>query len=134
MSEDCDTDEVKAALADQKRCVSIAWLEWCVEKRKVNPPRCLLHVPTPGSSKLNLKDKFRVSTSNFQPKTKEYVNAGLLRLGITVTKMLYKETDMLIVPKTVGQKYTTAIYHETPCVSLHWLREALLGMPRAFKG
>ena len=129
VADEFESEDVKVAMKDEKRCVSILWLDWVLETRKMRPPRCLLHVPIPASGKridFGMKDRFRVSISHFPPKTNEYVKAGLSRLGVVITKMLYKDTDLLIVPKPVGDKYTTAIRFNTPCVNLTWLRDALL--------
>ena len=129
VADEFESEDVKVAMKDEKRCVSIMWLDWVLETRKMRPPRCLLHVPIPASGKridFGMKDRFRVSISHFPPKTNEYVKAGLSRLGVVITKMLYKDTDLLIVPKPIGDKYTTAIRFNTPCVNLTWLRDALL--------
>ena len=72
------------------------WLDWAIETRKMRPPRCLLHVPLPASGRnimkdeLFIKDRFRISISHFLPRTSKYVRAGLAKLGVILTKMLYK--------------------------------------------
>ena len=90
VADEYDSEDVQSALKDDKRCVTIMWLDWALETRRMRPPRCLLHIPLPASGRTVIKDRFRVSISHFPPKTNEYVKAGLARLGVTTTKMLYK--------------------------------------------
>ena len=41
--------------------------------------------------------------------------------------MLYRDTDLILLPKPVGDKYTTATKYNKPALNLAWLRDMLLG-------
>ena len=44
-----------------------------------------------------------------------------------MTKMLYRDTDLILLPKPVGDKYTTATKYNKPTLNLAWLRDMLIG-------
>lgn len=48
------------------------------------------------------KVKLRISISNFHPKTSQYITHALGKFNLALTKMLYEDTDVLLVPKPVS--------------------------------
>ena len=49
-----------------------------------------------------LEVKLRISISNFHPKTSQYITHALGKFNLALTKMLYEDTDVLLVPKPVS--------------------------------
>ena len=63
----------------------------------------------------------------FRPRTSVLVNTALAMFSkIQVTKMLYRDTDLILLPRPVGDKYTTATKFNKPALNLAWLRDMLL--------
>ena len=140
-----NTDCVQRALKDDVRVVTPSWIDWIAFRRKMSHPINLLHVPlpcsivqpAPGSSSSSggasnappppNPSKIRVSTSHFRPRTSVLVNTALAMFSkVQVTKMLYRDTDLILLPRPVGDKYTTATKFNKPALNLAWLRDMLL--------
>jgi len=129
-----NSDCVQRALKDGVRVVTPSWIDWIAFRRKMSHPTNLLHVPLPCSTLQPLtgelqpaSSKIRVSTSHFRPRTSVLVNTALAMFSkIQVTKMLYRDTDLILLPRPVGDKYTTATKFNKPALNLAWLRDMLL--------
>ena len=121
---------VMQAIRDNKRCVTVYWLNDIMLKKQVQPPWQAIHLPTPsvfGPTKPG--SKHVITIMGFENEERERVKQMIKETGARLTSFMNRQNTIVISKKldTVHKKYLRAKEFNIPLVNVVWLSDMLLG-------
>lgn len=121
---------VMQAIRDNKRCVTVYWLNDIMLKKQVQPPWQAIHLPTPsvfGPTKPG--SKHVITILGFENEERERVKQMIKETGARLTSFMNRQNTIVISKKldTAHKKYLRAKEFNIPLVNVVWLSDMLLG-------
>ncbi|KAH8876982.1 PAX-interacting protein 1 [Schistosoma japonicum] len=119
---DCQLEEpdvVKQALLNQKRLVTIYWVNDILAKGRMIPPFEILHLPSPFSKDITfsfIRTQI-ISLTGFEGKDRQKIEMIIRQIGATFTDYLEPSNTLLVCKQPSGKKYETAQLWDIPCIN-----------------
>ncbi|TNN18786.1 PAX-interacting protein [Schistosoma japonicum] len=129
---DCQLEEpdvVKQALLNQKRLVTIYWVNDILAKGRMIPPFEILHLPSPFSKDITfsfIRTQI-ISLTGFEGKDRQKIEMIIRQIGATFTDYLEPSNTLLVCKQPSGKKYETAQLWDIPCINVRWLQDLYFG-------
>nr|CAH8849819.1 unnamed protein product [Trichobilharzia regenti] len=129
---DCQLEEpdvIKQALLDQKRLVTIYWVNDILAKGRMIPPFEILHLPSPFSKEITfsfIRSQI-ISLTGFEGKDRQKIEVIIRQIGATFTDYLEPSNTLLVCKQPSGKKYEMAQLWGIPCINMRWLQDLYFG-------
>ncbi|CAH8531957.1 unnamed protein product [Heterobilharzia americana] len=129
---DCQLEEpdvIKQALLDQKRLVTIYWVNDILAKGRMIPPFEILHLPSPFSKEITFSfiRAQIISLTGFEGKDRQKIEVIIRQIGATFTDYLEPSNTLLVCKQPSGKKYEMAQLWGIPCINIRWLQDLYFG-------
>jgi PAX-interacting protein 1 len=122
---------VMQAIRDNKRCVTVYWLNDMILNKTVAPPWQAIHLPAPGIFGYNMKpgSKHIITIMGFEGDERERVKRMIEESGAKLTTYMNRQNTVVVCKKLdqTHKKYIHAKEFNIPMVNLVWLSDLLLG-------
>lgn len=121
---------VQQAIRDNKRCVTVYWLNDITLKKQVLPPWQAIHLPSSsvfGSMRPGMKHI--ITIMGFENEDRERVKRMVEESGAKLTTYMNRQNTVVVAkrPDQTHRKYMYAKEFNIPVVNLVWLSDLLLG-------
>ncbi|CAH8545611.1 unnamed protein product [Schistosoma rodhaini] len=129
---DCQLEEpdvIKQALLDQKRLVTIYWVNDILAKGRMIAPFEILHLPSPFSKDITfsfIRTQI-ISLTGFEGKDRQKIEMIIRQIGATFTDYLEPTNTLLVCKQPSGKKYEMAQLWDIPCINVRWLQDLYFG-------
>ena len=114
------------ALRENKRLVTVYWLNDIVAQKKVVPPWKGIHFPLPANFDEPCKHMI-LTLTGFDGRDRDWVKDMIKLSGAKYTSYFTKHNHAIICKSAEGEKYNKAKEWKVATVSVQWLNEVLFG-------
>ncbi|XP_018651329.1 hypothetical protein Smp_138400 [Schistosoma mansoni] len=117
------------ALLDQKRLVTIYWVNDILAKGRMIAPFEILHLPSPFSKDITfsfIRTQI-ISLTGFEGKDRQKIEMIIRQIGATFTDYLEPTNTLLVCKQPSGKKYEMAQLWDIPCINVRWLQDLYFG-------
>lgn len=129
----CETQKhgiVMQAIRDNKRCVTVYWLNDIILKKQVLPPWQAIHLPSSsifGSMKPGMKHT--ITIMGFENDERERIKRMVEESGAKLTTYMNRQNTVMVCkkPDQNHKKFIYAKEYNIPMVNVTWLSDLLLG-------
>ncbi|UYV61255.1 PAXIP1 [Cordylochernes scorpioides] len=132
----CETQRhpvVVQAIKENKRCITVYWLNDVILKKKHQAPWLAYHFPIPFvDDEKPCKDQM-ISTTHFEGDERERVKIMIRATGAKYTTYMSHHNTVLIARKNEGDKVAKAKDWKIPVVNVTWLQDVMLGHTNALQ-
>lgn len=121
---------VMQAIRDNKRCVTVYWLNDITLKKQVLPPWQAIHLPSSGVfGSMRPGMKHIITIMGFENEDRERVKRMVEESGAKLTTYMNRQNTVIVAkrPDQTHRKYMYAKEFNIPVVNLVWLSDLLLG-------
>lgn len=121
---------VMQAIRDNKRCVTVYWLNDMILNKTVAPPWQAIHLPSPGIfGNMKPGSKHIITIMGFEGDERERVKRMIEESGAKLTTYMNRQNTVVVCKKLdqTHKKYLHAKEFNIPMVNLVWLGDLLLG-------
>ncbi|KAK7066486.1 PAX-interacting protein 1 [Halocaridina rubra] len=115
------------AVRENKRCITVYWLNDVLLRGKMAPPWQAVHLPTPFGDDMKPCKDLIVSITGFEKEERSIITLMLRLVGATYTGCFSRHNHLLVCKKLEGAKVAKAKEWRKPVVNGVWLSEVLLG-------
>ncbi|VDD95498.1 unnamed protein product [Enterobius vermicularis] len=125
----CETTsnpQVQAVIEEQKRCVTLQWLNDILAKKRLEPPWRVAHLPTCYSEKRPALNKI-IAINGFDETERSAVRMMITAIGARFTPYLTKHNHFLVTKGCDGERLDKSRELKVPVVSYLWLIELYIG-------
>ncbi|OQR67786.1 PAX-interacting protein 1-like [Tropilaelaps mercedesae] len=122
---------VERALRDNKRCITVYWINDCVLQGSMVPPYQALHLPAAFAPREQPCLQHIIASTGFSGEERLRIRTMVNKVGAKYSACMTRENSLLIVKSRrwaeSGEKLKKAHEWNMTCVSAQWLSDVMLG-------
>uniref|UniRef100_A0A0N5ANA8 PAX-interacting protein 1 n=1 Tax=Syphacia muris TaxID=451379 RepID=A0A0N5ANA8_9BILA len=125
----CETTscpQVQTALEEQKRCVTLQWLNDVLAKKRLDPPWRVAHLPTCWGEKKPALNKI-IAINGFDDTERSAVRMMINAIGARFTPYLTKHNHFLVTKGCEGERLERGRELNVTIVTYQWLVDLYIG-------